>query len=480
MRNWITLIIFVSTAWHVAMGQSHREQQVPASTNNVITKTREARTVLGRAKAAALKIKSYFQRKNVLDEIGEAQAKAGHLEEAIDTANQAMPFNHVTLVAIGEQLAATNDLTRAISLGLKLKEGGTSTIFSSMASKQAKDGNIDDALRTAQHIQSLEIRSYALEEIATYQAARGDYPGARKTFALARAAHQKGLIDANEMEMMIVMSQLSGGDKETARKTIDSWKSEEDRFAGMIGGAAGLLQQGDKAGAAVWLQDALERLPTDAKYDFLRYIAISLQVKLGQTERAMEAAAAFKPDLRMKGYNAVAVVCAETKNISCVNIALEKTRSAASVGGEDKELSKFEAKLMTLNVTAALIDNGQFEAALRWLTTVEQDWDEVSAISIEPHAQLQRAFVLAQQSRFEEARSIALKIRAGSVDEAERGTALRITALLQTRNDGVASTRSWASTLADNTDRAYSLLGLAQALLQIDRVKLGYSAIQVH
>jgi hypothetical protein len=464
------------------MGQSRRGQQAPASTNNLMTKTREARIVLGQAKAAAAKIKSDLQRKQVLDDIGEAQAKAGDLEEAVDTANQAMPFESATLDAIGEQLAATNDLARAKSLGLKLKKGGgASTIFSCMARTQAKEGNIDGALLAAQQIQFLEVRSYAFEEIAQHQAARGDYPGARKTFALARAAHQKGLIDADDVEMMIVMSQLSGGDRETARKTIDSWKPVENRFAGMIAGAAGLLQQGDKTGAAVWLEDALEKLPAGQNYDFLRYIAVPLQVKLGQTERAMQAAAAaLSADLRMKGYNAVAVACAETKDISCVNMALEKMYLAASAGGDDKKLSKFGVKLMTLNVTAALIDNGQFEPAARWLKAVEQDRDDLSAITIELHVRLQRAFVLAQHGRFEEARSMALKIRAGSVDEAERGTALRITALLQTRNNGVAPTRTWASTLADNNDRAYSLLGLAQALLQIDKVKLGYSAIQVH
>jgi hypothetical protein len=75
---------------------------------------------------------------------------------------------------------------------------------------------------------------------------------------------------------------------------------------------------------------------------------------------------------------------------------------------------------------------------------------------------------------------MALKIRGGSVDEVERGTALRAASLLQTSKNGMASTQSWASRLKNWEDRAYALLGMAQALLGIDNVKLRYSAIQIH
>jgi hypothetical protein len=66
------------------------------------------------------------------------------------------------------------------------------------------------------------------------------------------------------------------------------------------------------------------------------------------------------------------------------------------------------------------------------------------------------------------------------VADVQRGTALRTTAVLQTKKSGVASSQSWASALVDQEDRAYALLGIAQALLKIGEVKLPYSAIQIH
>jgi toxin ParE1/3/4 len=84
------------------------------------------------------------------------------------------------------------------------------------------------------------------------------------------------------------------------------------------------------------------------------------------------------------------------------------------------------------------------------------------------------------QSQFDRAIAVALSIRPNSVADIQRGTALRTIAVLQTRREGVASTRPWAVALTDSEDRAYALLGIAQALLQIDDVKLPYGAIQLH
>ena len=480
MRSWITTIILILVISLLAVGQPRREQRRPVPTNESLAKANQARTILQQAKAAALKIKSDFKRGFVLDEIGAAQAKTGALVEALDTANKAAGFHSATLQAIADQLAATNDLTRAKSLGLKLKAGGASALISNMSRRQAESGNIDQALQTAGQIQFLEVRSYALEDIGQLQNARGDYAGAEKTFALAKAAHAKGLVTAEDREMMILMHQLSMGEMQSVRKTIDAWESAVRRYSAMIGGAAVLLQRGDKASATTWAQEALQALPAGPKNDFLRYVAIPLQVKLGQKERAMQTAGTLSGDLWAKAYIAVAVTCAEAKDVAGVNAALEEMLSVAKTKGEDKELSEFVMKLMILNVTAALIDNGQFETASWWLTTVEQDPDSVDVIAIEPNARLQRVFMLAQQGQFKDALALAREILIGSVDEVARGNALRITALLQARNAGVASAQQWALALTDPEDRAYALLGIAQALLKIDNLKLDYSAIQVH
>jgi len=248
----------------------------------------------------------------------------------------------------------------------------------------------------------------------------------------------------------------------------------------MISGAEELLKKADQASARVWLEDALQGLPAGPRYDFLRYLAIPLQVKLGYKARAMQSASALSSELLMKGYTAVAVACAEAKDVAGVNAALEKMQLAASSERKDKEFSDFEAKLMTLNVTAALMDNGEFDVASRLLTSVEQHLDEGSRLSIGTEAQLERVFALAQQGGFDDARSLAMKMRPNSVAEVQRGTALRTIALLQTKKNGAASVKSWALALADAEDRAYALLGIAQALLGVDDVKLPYNAIQIH
>jgi len=136
---------------------------------------------------------------------------------------------------------------------------------------------------------------------------------------------------------------------------------------------------------------------------------------------------------------------------------------------------------MILNVTAALIDHGQLGAASRLLAPIEQPHDDGSWKSfIQPHAQLQRVFILAQQNNFKEARALALNMQPDSVSDVQRGTALRTIAILQTNRSGVALSQSWASALTDHEDRAYALLGIAQALLKTGDVKLHYSAIQIH
>jgi hypothetical protein len=103
-----------------------------------------------------------------------------------------------------------------------------------------------------------------------------------------------------------------------------------------------------------------------------------------------------------------------------------------------------------------------------------------SKMGIHPEVQLQHVVMLAQQDAFESARALALKIRRNSSGEIERGMALRTTAVLETKKNGAASSKSSALALADSEDRAYALLRIAQSLLEIDDIKLPYSVIQIH
>jgi hypothetical protein len=129
------------------------------------------------------------------------------------------------------------------------------------------------------------------------------------------------------------------------------------------------------------------------------------------------------------------VACAEAKDLEGVDTALGKAQSARRSESEDRKLSEFGEKLMILNVSAALIDNGEFEAAARLLTSVEEQLDDMSLFTIGPRLQVERVFMMSLQGAFDEARSLALRMRPDVVADAERGTALRTIALLQTKEE---------------------------------------------
>ena len=86
MRKWKPIIVLLLVSAFSAAGHSRSKQQSPTVTGNLVEKAREARSVVGQAKAAALKIGSDFERGLVLDQIGEAEAKTGDLEAAVVTA----------------------------------------------------------------------------------------------------------------------------------------------------------------------------------------------------------------------------------------------------------------------------------------------------------------------------------------------------------------------------------------------------------
>lgn len=191
----------------------------------------------------------------------------------------------------------------------------------------------------------------------------------------------------------------------------------------------------------------------------------------------MELAASLThADMRLEGYMAVAVTCAELKDIAGVKDAVDQMTAAAKSWQDGA--SQFALQLSILNVVSALIDNSEFEAALSLIETVEQNIDQSQMLK--RTTQLQRAFLLAQQQKFHEARLSALKIPPDSGDQNSRGVAFRTTALLQTKAQGPDAPREWALRLTDPADRAYALLGISQALLDIGQAKLPYSVLRFH
>jgi tetratricopeptide (TPR) repeat protein len=485
-RNSAAIILLILSIATLIAGQAGRQQRSSPTDENLAAKeiTIEARRVISEARRSALKIMNDNQRGSVLNEIGAAQAKAGLVDAAVVTANRAYPQSSATLRAIGQQLSHSNDLVKAEKVAQRLKGGGAATVFWVLATRQAEKGKFDEALRITKYIRAPEVRRSALEEIALRQTANSDHAAGRKTLALAKAADPTGNYqpdDPDANDATIAFEQLSRGEVQAAEKTIASFKSPDTAFTVMTSWAEFLSSRGDKAEASGWLERALKMLPAGEEQDFSRYFTLPIQVKLNQSVPAMKAVGSFSADMRPKGYLTIAVVCAEVKDIACVNDALARMELAERSRQAGEEFSDFRVKLMTLNVTAALIANQQLEVASELLTRIEQQLnDEMDTMTIEPGAKLQRVFILIFKGEFAGARALALTMPPNEVSEVNRGTALRTIAVLETKKNGAASVQLWASALTDSEDRAYALLGIAEGLLKYDDPKLRYGVIQVY
>ena len=209
---------------------------------------------------------------------------------------------------------------------------------------------------------------------------------------------------------------------------------------------------------------------------FIRYAAIPLQVKLGDLASATTFADTRVGDMRVKALGAVAVTCAEQKDQKGLAAAVTKIKALAAATSDDADMTSFPAKLQLLNVSAALIENDQLAPANELLDFVQHNMDDM----LQRIVDLQRVVIVAKQSEFARARELAISMQPDSVADIEKGSALRTVAFLQTKAQGSAATHGWASSLRDSEDRAYALLGIAQAMLAAADIRLPYSAINVH
>jgi hypothetical protein len=168
----------------------------------------------------------------------------------------------------------------------------------------------------------------------------------------------------------------------------------------------------------------------------------------------------------------VAIACAEIRDIPCTNAAVDQVSKLAAA--EPDRISQDDLAGIVLYVTAALLNHGETAAAEHWLSVVERQHGNQYKNESRPKAQLQRSVILAQAGRFKEARRLALEIAPGRGNQEVRGEALRIAALLEAQKSGKDVALASASQLNDNSDRAYALLGVSQALLGIGDLNLPY------
>jgi len=237
-----------------------------------------------------------------------------------------------------------------------------------------------------------------------------------------------------------------------------------------------LLESGDAAAARNWLEEAVAKMENAQGSEFMQYMAIPTEIKLGLKARALVSAKL----MGTKGYVAVAITCIEVRDLACTHDALAKMQVSPARKGEDEHTSAFEKKLESLNVAAALIDSDALDEAEQLLNATESSLDDLSKISIVPELQSERAVLLAKRGEYAQALAQALMIRRDEVSNSERGDALRIVASLKTKAKGASATHEWATSLSSAEDRAYVLIGILEAVLGIDDVRLPYNALQIH
>ena len=467
--TWTAALLFAATPF--VFGQS----QAPTVHG---PNESDARLLVQAAKVSAMQVKDEFLREQLLDEIGALQARLREYDSAVLTAKAAYPHTLKTLTALGRQLA--DDPVALNRVAARLKPDEASTVLANVVWAQADKGNIEIAIRTSKRVTAPEVRSDALRALAIRQSAAGDFTGARKSLAEASAVDPVQKTSPEEEIELIANGQLSRGDKDAAHKSIEGIGSGEMKAAVLIAGADSLNKAGDRSTARAWLLEALNSLPKTSEDAFIPYMAIPVQVELGELESAMRFADSLSGDMRTKVYGAIAVSCAEQKDEKGIQAALAKMKTVKSSPGHDVDVATFAEQLQLLNVSAALVDNGQFKTATDLLDYLEANLDGVGKTMLTRTIQLQRALMLAQQGDFASSAELAMKIPADSITDIQRGTALRSIALLETKARGAAVTRPWAEALRDPEDHAYACLGIAQALLGIDDTNLPYSSFQVH
>ena len=454
------------------------QDEAKACTQNT-TDTAEARAILREAKAAALRIQDEYHRRELLDEIGAAQAKSGDLEDASATVKQAGAYSSATFAAIGDYLAGLPDPSQLKAALVKLPKGDTRSISYALAEHQLNCGTVKNALNIAEQIPDKTSRSSLLTSIGTHQAQNGDYAASRKTLTEAKNADPEQFSAAYDIDSIIGEAQATRGDADAARATFAAMESADSRVISMLDLADQFEKKSNKDASLRWLNEAIDETPHTPEGDDFRYFEIPVQVHLGLAASAMEAVLSFEPELRMKGYLAIAVSCAEIKDISCMDRAMAEMRARAVSEGNKAGMTSDELGIVFANVTAALIESGQLEQASRVIAELRPEEDDGMGFA-RGRIDLQRAVIFADEGDFEAARITALKMQADSLGESDRGEAFRIIAVLKAKKDGIDSAADWARTLRDSDDRAHALLGAAQAFLKVGDVKLPYTAILVH
>jgi hypothetical protein len=455
-------------------------QQGPTEPNpSDLSKDTEIRSLLAQAKSEALKIQSDFDRSQILNQIGAVQAESGDIAAALDTAREAYPFGTEILSAIGDRLASSDHPEKWEFVVQKSNTAGGSTIYYAKTEKLLAIGQVDAALAAAREISSPEVRSGVLRLVAQKQALLGHEDLARSIIDEAKLPEESS--SQGWDVSMFLRAEIERADLDQAKRTLEGVASPQDRAMVMLDAVEVLIDKQEDKIASAWLDKAFTLLIDDDAKDTFRYFAIPFEVKLGEKGQAMQAAAGFSSrDLRLNGYVAVAVSCAEVHDLDCVTTAVNGIRGTLASSPKEGHLEEFAADLGLLNIAASLVESQELTHAETILNSIHQGNDYSFQTMIKPEIQKLRATILAHQKRFAQAHAQAAEIRPqASVDDPRR-QALRLVGFWSTKEEGTSRSKTFAEQLSDPADKAYTLLGICQALVGKDAGRLPYSAIQVH
>lgn len=415
--------------------------------------------LLRAAESSASEVRDCYARCDLLRAIGATLSRAGDhagtrrcYEAAFSAAgkmNDGSGNEYVQSVIVDElaadgQPAAAFELARAID---DYDYRGVATAH--VAACYFKAGNHDEASRLFKAARAdTESRLFYLVEVAQIQAAAGDAAGARDTIQFAQT-HVQILSKRGWCLARIAEAQAIVGDLQEARETAAKVVDDGDALASALGEIA---EEEARRASFEEARRVLRTVEASTYRDRALVVVTRLQAERGDFDGALSTASMFGGTSSRD--EAIGVLVA-------TRVKSGKLDKAQELVGKIDDLA--ERALAELQIADGYVRAGQIEAGLaivRSTGPVMMDtrgwkrWD----------IQQSRVTVLANANRLDDAKLHSLLLPSDEGFTFQRDGAFRTVAGAIAREMGVPAAEAWANSRRTPRERAYVLLGAAEAL----------------
>ncbi|MFZ5877095.1 MAG: tetratricopeptide repeat protein [Nitrospirota bacterium] len=467
------------------------------------------REILKEVNALVPEIKDPGERDVILERMATLQARIGDYDAARKSLsgmklNRGNAMSRILVPGLinAGRLDQVNELIQGIEPGI----GGRENALVSVAEAEARNGNVDEALRIAGSIDENWAQHLdALHKIGTVQASSGDLDGALKTLSGVLDEYPHALWDivtpmakAGDVEKAldfiarvpqdyvqdyarwgVVRGQIAAGDLDGASKTAESMVGRHPKSLALAEIARSEFERGKAGEGRARLQGAA-RIAVDIPGSFIQGDALwqiaSVQASVGDLEPALETARFIRAEgMRQHALGLILSARADAGDVdgvrrtaaiyangaddeqnSYANCLIAKASSrAGDVEGARRLIDTFDAddRLCALNVIS--IDRaavGDITEALQAAREMESgSWRKDSALHEISEYQAKMGDVRGAVQTISQIRS-----------ERSKADALHDLAKSAASQGGGASDFRWASRIKEPFQRASVLLGIAE------------------